>query len=118
MELSVNDGIIHQRKRVDQSCPVLPEEVAGADHYLKEIGGSAVLIQVPSSFACAQRIQELSAALAVPAFTVDQTKFSSIDGGGHVDGISAHKYTTMLFAWLEQLPEFRQLFPAKPMGAD
>jgi hypothetical protein len=118
MVLSVDDGALRQRERVDQSCPVLPEEVGGARHYLKEIGGAAVLIQVPSAFACAQRLHELSAALTVPAFTVDQTQFTSIDGGGHLDGISARKYTAMLFAWLEQRQEFRQLFPANRSGAD
>jgi hypothetical protein len=70
MELSVWDGAIRRRDRVDESCPVLPEEVEEARSYLNEIGSDAVLIQVPSSFACAQRVHEPAAAVGVPAFTV------------------------------------------------
>ena len=111
LEMKVVDGAIHQRERVNYSCPVLPEEVEEARHYLDKIGGEAVLIQVPSSFACAQRVRELAAATGVTAFTVDQTQFTSVDGGGHLDDISARKYTAMLLGWLNQTPEFRKAFP-------
>ena len=110
MELSVSEGAIHQRERVDESCPVLPEEVEEARSYLNEIGSDSVLIQVPSSFACAQRVHELAAAVGVPAFTVNQTQFSSSDGGGHLDQPSARKYTGLLLAWLQQTPAFQKLF--------
>jgi hypothetical protein len=71
-----------------------------------------VLIQVPSAFACAQRVHEIAAAVGVSSFTVDPTLFSNNDGGGHLDAVSARRYSTVLFAWLEQLPEFQRLFPA------
>jgi hypothetical protein len=111
MELSVSNGAIHQQERVDDSCPVLPEEVEEARLYLNEIGGTAVLIQVPSSFACAQRVHELATSVGVSAFTVDQTQFSSSDGGGHLDQPSARKYTGLLLAWLHHTPAFQKLFP-------
>jgi hypothetical protein len=95
----------------DQFCPAPSEEVADAKRYVEAIGGVVVLVQVPSAFSCAQRVNEIASALAVPALTVDATQLSSPDGGGHLDAISARKYTTMFFAWLEQLPEFRSLFP-------
>jgi hypothetical protein len=69
------------------------------------------LIQIPSAFACAQRVHELASAVGAPAFTVDPTQFTSIDGGGHLDSVSAQEYSRQLFAWLAQLPEFQKLFP-------
>jgi hypothetical protein len=110
-ELVLVDGTYQLRDRVDYSCPVLPEEVEEARHYLDQIGGATVLIQVPSAMACAQRVHELAAAVGVPAFTVDETQFSTIDGGGHLDRNSAGKYTAMLLGWLEQTPVFRESFP-------
>jgi hypothetical protein len=95
---------------VGERCRAPPEELAGAGVYVAAIGGAVVLTQVPSTFSCDQRVLELASALAVPAFTVDATQFSTTDGGGHLDDISAHKYTTMFFGWLEQLPAFERLF--------
>ena len=95
---------------VGEFCPAPPSEVDNAKRYLGNIGGTVVLTQVPSRFSCDQRVHELASALNVPAFTVDASQFSAWDGGSHLDGMSARRYTTMLFAWLEQLAEFRQLF--------
>jgi hypothetical protein len=95
---------------ISGTCPENPDEVGLARRYMEAIQGSVVLIQVPSVIACSPRIQHLASALAVPAFTVAPELFSSGDGGGHLDRAGARKYTTMLFAWLEQLPEFRRLF--------
>ncbi len=105
------DGAFYQTKRVDFTCPAETEEVDEAKRYITEIGGVVILIEVPNAFACAQRVHELGSFLGVPAFTVGQTEFTSTDGGGHLDAASAHKYSEMLFAWLEQLPEFQRLFP-------
>jgi hypothetical protein len=105
-----------QRDRTDPTCPALPAEVESAKSYLAAIGGAAVLIQVPSAFACAQRTHELATAIGVASFTVNPALFTSVDGGGHLDRVSARKYSTMLFTWLEQLPEFQKLFAA-PDGA-
>src|SRR5262249_40504118 len=110
MEFRVVNGAFHQAERVDSSCPVIRQEVDDAKRYLEAIGGAVVIIQVPSAFACAQRINELASALGVPSFTVEPTQFSSTDGGGHLDGLSARKYSKMFFGWLEQLPEFQRLF--------
>jgi len=109
-EQRIVDGKSRITDRSDPSCPAPPEEIAEAKAYQEAMGGTFVLIQLPSVFACAQRIHEIAAALDVPAFTVDPTQFSATDGGGHLDGISARKYTTMLFDWLEQQPEFQRLF--------
>jgi hypothetical protein len=98
------------KSRVSQTCPENPDEIAAAKPYLEAIGGQTILIQVPSVNSCAQRIHELAAALGVPSFTVDPTQFTSNDGGGHLDARGARKYSTMLFAWLEQQPEFQRLF--------
>jgi len=103
------DGAYRHVDRKDESCPADPNEVKDAAAYRDAIGGALVLIQVPSTFACSQRVHEIAAALGVPAFTVDPTQFTSIDGGGHLDGISARNYSTMLFEWLERQPEFRRL---------
>jgi hypothetical protein len=111
VELSVVDGIFRETERVDWSCPVMPEEVQGAKDYIKAIGGEVILIQVPSKYACPQRVHQLADAVGVPSFTVDATPFTSPDGGSHLDRAGSHMYSTMLFEWLEQLPEFRRLFP-------
>jgi hypothetical protein len=111
MELSVVNGAFQETERVDWSCPVLPQEVEGAKDYVKAIGGAVVLIQVPSKYACPQRVHQLADAVGLPSFTVDVTQFTTADGGSHLDRGGAHKYSTMLFEWLEQLPEFRRLFP-------
>jgi hypothetical protein len=109
--LSYVDGVARTTDRVDFTCPAAPEEFAGAREYAKAIGGEVILIQVPSSFACAERVHELASALGAPVFTVDPTQFTSYDGGGHLDRIGARKYSTMFFDWLAQLPEFQRLFP-------
>jgi hypothetical protein len=109
-DLHLVDGALNQTERLDPSCPTNAEEVDEAKRYVEAIGGAVFLIQMPSAFACAQRVQELASALAVPAYTVDPTQFSTTDGGGHLDGISARKYTTTFFGWLEQQPKFRELF--------
>jgi hypothetical protein len=110
-ELRIVEGVARQTERLDFTCPAAPEEVDGAKDYAKAIGGAIILIQVPSTFACPQRVHELAWALGVPTFTVDPTQFSTTDNGGHLDTISARRYSSMLFAWLEQLPEFQRLFP-------
>jgi hypothetical protein len=99
-------------------CAAATVEVDEARRFLSALGGGAVLIQVPSAFACAQRVHEIAAALNVRALTAPAAQFTSGDGGGHLDGVSARKYTAQLFAWLEQLPEFRRLFPESAMPSD
>ena len=100
---------VYETERINFACPTVPAEIAMAQRYLAEVGGAAVLIQVPSKFACAQRVQELASALKIPALTVDETQFTAIDNGGHLDSAGAQKYSNILFAWLEQLPEFQRL---------
>ena len=109
--LSYVDGRPVMSERTGESCPPQPEEIEGAKSYVKAIGGDVALVQVPSAFACAQRVRELAAAVGVPAFTTDPTQFTSIDGGGHLDGPSAHRYSLMLAEWLERLAIFRRSFP-------
>jgi hypothetical protein len=110
MDLRDVNGALQLIERGDPACPVGPEELDIARDYVKAIGGSVVLMQVPSVVACAQRLHELASALAVPSFTVDPTQFSTVDGGGHLDLPSARKYSTAFFGWLEQLPEFQRIF--------
>jgi hypothetical protein len=76
-----------------------------SEDYFRDINAPAVLIQVPSTFACAQRIHEIADAVGIPAFTADPTQYTSIDGGGHLDAISAHKWSTQFVDWLTQLPQ-------------
>ena len=103
------DGTLQQVDRAGP-CPTLPEEVEEAKSYIGTLGGTVVLIQAPSTFACAQRVHELAAAVGVPAFTVPSNEFTSVDGGGHLDGKSARKYSELFFNWLRGLPEFQRLF--------
>lgn len=107
----VNGVLVASDRASDPACPALPEEVTSAKDYIREIGGAVTLIQMPSEFACAQRVHEIAHAVGVSAFTVDPTQFSSVDGGGHLDGIGAHKWSTRFFAWLAQSPEFQHAFP-------
>lgn len=106
--LSANPPVV---SRIDQACAAAPGEVEEAKRFVAALGGSAVLVQVPSAVSCARRVHEIAAALTVPALAVPVTQFTSIDGGGHLDGVSARKYTTLLLAWLEQFAEFQRLFP-------
>jgi hypothetical protein len=96
---------------VDSSCPENPKEADLARRYLDTIGGTAILIQVPSVIACAQRMDHLASALGVADFTVAPEQFSTIDGGWHLDDRGSRLYTAKLFTWLEQQPAFRRLFP-------
>jgi len=111
LNLTVVDGVAKTTERGDSSCPAMPEEIDEAREYVRAIGGTVVLIQIPSAFACAQRVHEIAVAIEASALTVDATQFSSTDGGGHLDKISAQKYSGIFFTWLEQLPEFRRLSP-------
>jgi hypothetical protein len=95
----------------DQLCPAPSEELEEAKRYVEEIGGIVVLTQVPSRYSCIQQVRDIAAALAVPLFTINAEQFSSVDGGGHTDAVSAHRYTKAFFDWLVQLPQFQQLFP-------
>jgi hypothetical protein len=106
----VDDYLILPRDS-DSPCPAFPQEIAAAKDYGRDIDAAAVLIQVPSTFACAQRIREIADAVGIPAFTVNPTQYTSVDGGGHLDGISAHRWSTQFFDWLTQLPQFQQAFP-------
>jgi hypothetical protein len=98
----------------DQFCPSSTQEIESAKRYAEAIGGKIVLTQVPSKFSCAQRVQIIAAALQAPAFIVDAEQFSSADGGGHLDRVSARSYSASFFSWLEGQPEFRRLFPRHP----
>jgi hypothetical protein len=106
-----NGALVVSDRDGDTFCPALPEEITGAEDYLKKLGGTVVLIQMPSAFACAQRVHEIADTVGVSAFTVDPTQYSSVDGGGHLDGVSAHKWSTQFFTWLEQSPEFQRAIP-------
>jgi hypothetical protein len=99
------------QSRVGRFCPASPEEAEGAKRYFEALGGPAILIQVPSAFSCAQRVHELASVVALPSFTTEPEQFSTSDGGGHLDRVSARRYTAMFFEWLEQVPEFQKLFP-------
>lgn len=107
----VNGRVVIGDRSSDTPCPALPEEITEAKDYLKELGSAAVLIQIPSEGACAQRVHEIADALGVSAFTVDPTQYSTVDGGGHLDGVSAHKWSTQFFDWLAQTPDFQRAFP-------
>jgi hypothetical protein len=98
------------RPIVNQECPAPSTEISNAQRYVGELSGPVVLTQMPSIFSCDQRVRDLAAALSAPAFTVDATEFSTIDGGSHLDGISSRKYTTEFFAWFEAQPIFRRAF--------
>jgi hypothetical protein len=110
LQLNHADGNIQRIERLDASCSTLPEEHENASHYIDAISSTTVLIQVPNAFACDPQIRELAAKLVVPALVLESTQFTSFDGGGHLDQISGRKYSKMLFAWLERLPQFRRLF--------
>jgi hypothetical protein len=56
-------------------------------------------------------MDHLASALGIPDFTVAPKQFSTFDGGWHLDNNGSRLYTAKLFAWLEQQPEFRRLFP-------
>jgi hypothetical protein len=93
----------------EQPCPASADEVAAARKFVEEIGGSVVLTQIPSVHSCDARVRELAAAISAPAFTVgDRTLFTTFDGGGHLDGPSASKYSKAFFAWFEQQEVFRR----------
>jgi hypothetical protein len=93
-----------------QSCPAQVQEITAARKFVKEIGGSVVLTQIPSIESCDTRVRDLAEAISAPAFTVeDRTLFSTFDGGGHLDSPSAHKYSKAFFAWFEQQEVFRRI---------
>jgi hypothetical protein len=95
------------------ACPAEQEEIAAAHEYVRKIGGAVVLMQAPSIFSCSERIRDLAAALDAPAFTVDAARFGTIDGGGHMDASSAELYTKEFFAWLAQIPQFKEIETAR-----
>lgn len=111
LEFNHPDGNTRRVERPDPSCPGLAGEQENAMRYIDAIGGAALLIQTPNAFACDPQVRELASALKIPALVLDSTEFTSNDGGGHLDQVSAREYTQMLFAWLERLPELQRLFP-------
>jgi hypothetical protein len=90
-------------------CPVEQQEINAARSFLDQIGGSTILMQGPGKFDCTQRVRELAAALGSPLFAPSSRGYSTIDGGGHLDGISATRYSTEFFNWLERIPEFHNM---------
>jgi len=94
----------------DPHCPAPQAEIEGARNYLKEIGGSAIFIQVPHANECRQHVLETAKALGVPALVFDQTAFTSWDRGGHLNRDGAQKFTSLMLSQLEALPEFQHLF--------
>jgi hypothetical protein len=91
------------------TCPVEQKEVSAGRLFLDQLGGSAILTVGPGKFNCTQRIRELATALGTPYFAPNSRGYSTIDGGGHLDGISAARYSTEFFNWLEQIPEFHTM---------
>jgi hypothetical protein len=94
----------------NDNCSVEPEEIGAARYYLNELGGPAVLTEIPSKFSCIQRARGLADALPVALFAPSPKGYSSLDGGNHLDGISAAKYSAEFFTWLEQTSAFQQRF--------
>lgn len=90
-------------------CPADPREIAAVRDLVNELGGDAVLTQIPSIFSCKQRVQEIAEAVGVPYFAPAPEGYSTTDGGGHLDGISSARYTREFFAWLQTTDQFRRL---------
>jgi hypothetical protein len=95
------------------SCPSTPEEILGAKRYVKEIGGSIAITQVPYHRACAERVLDIANALNAPAFVFDATEYTSSDGGGHLDAEGSEKYSRLMLAQLENTDAFRALVRKK-----
>jgi hypothetical protein len=85
----------------DPSCPENPQEPDLARRYLDAIGSSAILIQVPTVIACAQRMDHLASALGIPDFTVTPEQFSTIDDGWHLDSKGSRLYTALSLALID-----------------
>jgi hypothetical protein len=90
-------------------CHIQQQEIDAARTFIGDLGGSTILTQGPGKYSCIQRAQELATALGTPLFAPNSRGYSSIDGGGHLDGISATRFSTEFFNWLERIPEFHTM---------
>lgn len=92
-----------------QDCHAQGDEITYARQYLKEMGGSVVLMLIPSENFCPQRVREIAKELRLETIIPLKTAYPTADGGQHLDKKGARDFTQYLLAELEKTKTFKYI---------
>lgn len=121
---NINDGSVHFENNPkytasdnevislgrNQDCHAPPQAIDVGRKFLSDIGGRAVLTLVPNSQYCPQQARELAQALGIEAIFPPTWKYTTVDGGGHLDHLGAAAFTADILAELVRTSAFRDSF--------
>ena len=97
----------------DQDCHASPSTIDVGRKYLADIGGHTIFTLMPHTQYCPQQARELAEALGVEAILSPSWRYTSVDGGGHLDHHGAAAFTEYFLSALERSRAFREI--AKPL---
>lgn len=106
-EASNNKPIVFDRGR---DCHASAETIELAKQFVKDIAGEVVLTLVPHSQYCPAQAREIAAALGVEILIPPDDGYTSIDNGGHLDKLSAERFTDFLTSELVKTAAYRRAF--------
>jgi hypothetical protein len=93
----------------DQNCHATRETMEYARDYLSDIGGNSLLTVVPHSQYCPLQARELAQSLSIQAIIPPAGRYTTVDGGGHLDRLGARTFTKAFLAALESSEIFKQI---------
>jgi hypothetical protein len=93
-----------------RDCHTNPETIAIARQYLEDIGGRVVLTLVPHSQYCPAQAYELAKALGIEILVPPDARYTTVDGGGHLDRKGAVKFTNFLMTELVKTDAYQNRF--------
>ena len=99
----------------EEECAGGKDEDALARAYIQRLRAVArssaiVLTLIPHKLECRKLVTGIADALGLPFIDIAPVDFTSFDGGGHLDGAGARRFTTKFLAQLENLEAFKKLY--------
>jgi hypothetical protein len=102
-------------------CRENKRENSLADRYVRRLravapDSSVILTLVPYAQGCNYTTNKIAETLGVPFIDIPPVGFTSYDGGGHLDGAGAHRFTAKFLNQLKTLEPFLHLMAGRPPG--
>lgn len=93
----------------DQNCHATPQEIETGLSYTNDIGGDVVLMLMPHSEFCPQRLKELASNLGYEAMIFPPKKIFTTLDQTHLDAKGAQAFTNEFLSQLEQTEAFKRV---------
>jgi hypothetical protein len=105
----------------EPKCRENDQEEKSADLYVRRLhavapSSSAVLTLIPYARACNYATGKIADSLGVPFVDIPPVGFTSFDGGNHLDGAGARRFTTEFLNQLKALEPFVHLTTGRPVS--